>query len=158
LFGTTSDPSPPPLMFWWQIPQQAYNNTISDASPSASILLHTDKSWHQNCAHLPFGATYHSWFPSTWACLSNPWCKHQYHFCRTFIQQHSQTQTEEITDLLLWIPTCYWMRYLLFYSFYYSRTRWSLMSRHMTQSWWLVLVVVKCFRAFSLVYTYSHIT
>jgi hypothetical protein len=31
LFGTTSDPSPPPLMFRWQIAQQAYKNTISDA-------------------------------------------------------------------------------------------------------------------------------
>jgi hypothetical protein len=34
--------------------------------PSA-ILVHADKSWHQNSAHLPFGATYHTWFPSTWA-------------------------------------------------------------------------------------------
>jgi hypothetical protein len=66
LFGTTSDPSPPPLTFWWQIPQQAYNNTISDTSPS-TILLNADKSWHQNSAHLPFGETYHSWFTSTWA-------------------------------------------------------------------------------------------
>jgi hypothetical protein len=50
LFGTASDPSPPPLMFWWQIPQQAYNKTISDTLPYA-ILLHADKSWHQNSAH-----------------------------------------------------------------------------------------------------------
>jgi hypothetical protein len=42
LFGTTSDPSPPPLIFRQQIPQQAYNNTISNAWPSA-ILLHADK-------------------------------------------------------------------------------------------------------------------
>jgi hypothetical protein len=67
LFGTTSDPSPPPLMFQVQIPQQAYNNTISNTLPS-TILLHADKSRHQNSAHFPFGATYHSWFPSTWAC------------------------------------------------------------------------------------------
>jgi hypothetical protein len=67
LFGTTPDPAAPaPLTFWRRIPQQAYNNTMSASSPSA-ILLHADKSWHQNCAHLPFGATYHTWFPSTWA-------------------------------------------------------------------------------------------
>jgi hypothetical protein len=41
-------------------------NSVSASSPSA-ILLHADKSWHQNSAHLPFGATYHTWFPSTWA-------------------------------------------------------------------------------------------
>jgi hypothetical protein len=29
-----------------------------------AILLHADKSWHQNSAHLPFGATYHTWFPA----------------------------------------------------------------------------------------------
>jgi hypothetical protein len=34
LFGTTSDTSPPPLTFWQQIPQLAYNTTISAASPS----------------------------------------------------------------------------------------------------------------------------
>jgi hypothetical protein len=54
------------LTFRRRIPQQAYNNTVSASLPSA-ILLHADKSWHQNSAHLPFGATYHTWFPSTWA-------------------------------------------------------------------------------------------
>jgi hypothetical protein len=74
---------------------KAYNNTISDASPSA-ILLHADKSWHQNSAHLSFGATYHSWFPSTWACQI---LGANIITARTFVQQHcSQTQTEEITE------------------------------------------------------------
>jgi hypothetical protein len=66
LFGTTPDPAPAPLTFWCRILQQAYNNTISASLPSA-ILLHADKSWHQNSAHLAFGATYHTWFPSIWA-------------------------------------------------------------------------------------------
>jgi hypothetical protein len=66
LFGTTPAPAPAPLTFIRRILQQVYNNTISASLPSA-ILLHADKSWHQNSAHLPFGATYHTWFPSTWA-------------------------------------------------------------------------------------------
>jgi hypothetical protein len=71
-----------------------------------------------------------------------------------YSKQHSgsQTQTEEITDLRSWIPTCYWTRHSLFYSFYYSRTRWSLTSRHTTQS---SSTVLPCFL---LVYTFSHIT
>jgi hypothetical protein len=66
LFGTTPAPALAPLTFQHWVLQQAYNNTISASLPSA-ILLHADKSWHQNSAHLPFGATYHTWFPSTWA-------------------------------------------------------------------------------------------
>ena len=66
LFGITSDPLLPPMKFRHRIPQQAYDNAISATSPTA-ILLHADKSWHHNSSHLPFGATYHSWFPSTWA-------------------------------------------------------------------------------------------
>ena len=66
LFGTTTDPLPPHLHFRRQIPRLAHNNAVSPASPSA-ILSHADKSWHQNSSHSPFGATYHSWFPSTWA-------------------------------------------------------------------------------------------
>jgi hypothetical protein len=81
LFGTTPDPAP--LTFRRRIPQQAYNNTISASSPSA-ILLHADKSWHQNSAHLPFGATYHTWFPSSWvrqllgANINTAFSKHLY--------------------------------------------------------------------------------
>jgi hypothetical protein len=133
LFGTTSDPSPPPLMFWWQIPQQAYSNTISDALPS-TILLHT---YWQIMA--PEFCSFAFWSNISFLVPqhlgpSNSWCKDQYHLHRTFVQQHSQTQTEEITNSCFWKPTCYWMRHSLFYSFYYSRTRQLPMSRHMMQS------------------------
>jgi hypothetical protein len=93
--------------------------------------------------------------PSTWAHqilganINMVFTEHLYS------NTHSQTQTEE-TDSCLWIPTCYWMRHSLFYSFYYSRTRWSLMSRHTTGSWCLVLVVVNWASMLFHWFTQSH--
>lgn len=66
LCGTASDPPPPTLSFRRCAPQQACNNATSAASPSAA-LRHADKSWSHNSSRLPFGATCHSWLPSTWA-------------------------------------------------------------------------------------------
>jgi hypothetical protein len=67
LFGIKPDPEPPPLTFPDNpTAQTAYDNATSTASPVA-VLHHADISWAQHHSHIPFGHTYHSWFPSTWA-------------------------------------------------------------------------------------------
>jgi hypothetical protein len=74
------------------------------------------------------------------------------------IHRPSSKLKKSLTDSCLWIPTCYWTRHSLFYSFYYSRTRRSLRSRHMTQSRWLACVsgrqLLPCF--FIGLHIYSH--
>ena len=66
LLGAAPDPPPAPLTFRRRAPRQARSSAASASSPSAA-LLRADKSWRQNSAHLPFGATRHAWLPSTWA-------------------------------------------------------------------------------------------
>jgi hypothetical protein len=96
LFGTTSGWSfTSSLDVSMTDSSTSINNTISDTLPSA-ILLHTDKSWHQNS-----GCSFAFWsnipfLVPQYLGPSNPWCKHQCHLCTTIVQQHSQTQTEDI--------------------------------------------------------------
>jgi len=59
-------PAPPHLTFRSQVSQTAYDNAVSAASP-CGLLPQADKYWCHNGAHLPFGSSYHAWFPSTWA-------------------------------------------------------------------------------------------
>jgi hypothetical protein len=116
LFGTTPDPAPAPLTFQCQIPQQAYNNIVSASLPSA-ILLHPDKSWHQNSAHLPFGATYHTWFPSTWAQqilganINTAFSEHLYNVT------HKPTKLCNSAHIHI---SCHWTSYTPLYSTYHS--------------------------------------
>jgi len=57
---------PSSLHFTSPTSQLAYANAASASAPSA-ILARADKSWAHTCPHIPFGDTYHGWFPSTWA-------------------------------------------------------------------------------------------
>jgi hypothetical protein len=67
LFGTKPDPEPPPLLFPNNpTSQTAFDNATSDATPTP-IAHRADTSWAREAAHIPFGGTHHSWFPSTWA-------------------------------------------------------------------------------------------
>jgi hypothetical protein len=66
LFGSSPDPNHAPLTFQSDAAQTAYDNSRSKSAPSA-ILLRADKSWRDNSPQVPFSATYHGWFPSTWA-------------------------------------------------------------------------------------------
>jgi hypothetical protein len=65
LFGLHPDPAPDPLHFHSTTSQEAYNNTMSWAAPIG--LSHpANQYWSHNSPHLPFGNTYHSWFPTNW--------------------------------------------------------------------------------------------
>ena len=74
----------PTLTFQSPTAQQAYNNAISDAAPHG-ILRQADKNWNHTSSHLPFGSTYHGWFPSTWARqtlganINHAFASHIYH-------------------------------------------------------------------------------
>jgi len=47
-------------------PHKMHDNATSASAPSA-ILARADKSWNHTCPHIPFGDSYHGWFPSTLA-------------------------------------------------------------------------------------------
>jgi len=65
LFGLRPNPAPTPLTFGSPTSQTAHDNVTSTAAPSG-LTRRADRQWKQHCPHLPFGRTYHAWFPSTW--------------------------------------------------------------------------------------------
>jgi hypothetical protein len=80
-------------MFQLQIPQQAYNNTISNTLPS-TILLHADKSWHQNL--LISLLEQHTILGSPVPRLVKSLVQTSIPFLhKTFVQQHSQTKLKK---------------------------------------------------------------
>ena len=66
LFGLRLKPPPPRLIFLSATSQMAYNNAVSKSAPFA-ITTCTDRAWSHHVPHLPFGHTYHSWFPMNWS-------------------------------------------------------------------------------------------
>jgi hypothetical protein len=65
LFGLRPNPAPNPLHFHSATSQEAYNNTMSPAAPTG-LSHRANQYWVRNLPHLPFGNTYHSWFPTNW--------------------------------------------------------------------------------------------
>jgi hypothetical protein len=65
LFGLWPDPAPDPLHFHSTTSQQAYKNTMSLAAP-IGLSHRADQYWSHHSPHLPFGHTYHAWFPTNW--------------------------------------------------------------------------------------------
>jgi hypothetical protein len=65
LFGLRPKPAPDPLHFHSTTSQEAYKNTMSPAAPTG-LSHRADQYWSCNSPHLPFGNTYHSWFPTNW--------------------------------------------------------------------------------------------
>ncbi len=96
LFGLRPDPAPDPLDFHSATSQEAYNNTMSPAAPT-SLSHCADQYWSRNSPHLPFGNTYHSWFPTNWIRQTRPWCQHQSDIRTTFVPQHPQKLYSPIT-------------------------------------------------------------
>ena len=66
LFGLRPNPLPPQLIFSSATSQRAYDNAVSKLAPFA-ITAHADHAWSHHAPHLPFGCTYHSWFPMNWS-------------------------------------------------------------------------------------------
>ncbi len=65
LFGLRPDPRPPRLSFTSATAQTAYDNATSASAPFG-ISAKADRSWSRSASRLPFGRTYHSWFPTNW--------------------------------------------------------------------------------------------
>jgi hypothetical protein len=69
---------------------------MSPAAPT-SLSHCADQYWSRNSPHLPFGNTYHSWFPTNWIRQTRPWCQHQSDIRTTFVPQHPQKLYSPIT-------------------------------------------------------------
>ena len=65
LFGLQPNPLLQ-LIFLSATSQMAYDNAVSKLAPFA-ITACTDHAWSHHALHLPFGHTYHSWFPTNWS-------------------------------------------------------------------------------------------
>jgi hypothetical protein len=125
LFGLCPDPAPNPLHFHSTTSQEAYNNTMSLATPT-SLSHRADQYWSCNSPHLPFGNTYHSWFPTNWIWQTldlvptSIW--HLHNICTAASTKtihpnydkrsptHTQTQSDTPLWILLWIRRCRWPR------------------------------------------------
>jgi hypothetical protein len=83
LFGLRSKPPPPALSFSSPTSQTAYDNATSKSAPFA-LTVRADRSWSRTAQRLPFGRTYHSWFPTNWArqvlgaTINSVFAKHLY--------------------------------------------------------------------------------
>lgn len=66
LFGLRPDPKLPRLTFTSSTSQTAYDHATSTSAPFG-LTAKADRSWSRTAPHVPFGRTYHSWFPTNWA-------------------------------------------------------------------------------------------
>jgi hypothetical protein len=80
--------------------QEAYNNTMSPAAPTG-LSHRADQYWSRNSPHLPFGNTYHSWFPTKWirqtlgANINLTFAQHSYcSIHKNYTPQSRQTQPD----------------------------------------------------------------
>jgi hypothetical protein len=91
LFGLRPDPAPDPLHLQLHstTSQQAYENTMSLAAP-IGLSHRADQYWSHHSPHLPFGRTYHAWFPADWIRQTLGASQHQQNICPTPFYKHPQ--------------------------------------------------------------------